>query len=398
MSVSKLCEALVEQEAKNKDQKLKNKDQQGKSKAQEKRNNEQGDASDAKLEIEVFTTTANGKQELKVKANESTAVDGVKVTYFKRITKDHTHYSPNLFSTLKKTISNKQHEPTVIHIHSWWNTVSVFSCWIAKSANVPVVLSPRGMITNYTLGNRNSFIKHIIHHLIGKRLLNYCHIHATSEQEKRDIEGIIKPKSMSVIPNFVRYPEKQPYRAFTTKKELRIISLSRIEEKKGLDILFEALAMINISWKLTIAGSGSSDYSNELLMLANNLGINDKIDWKGHVTDADKFELLSQHDLMVLASHNENFANTVIESLSVGTPVLISEHVGLSDYVLNNKIGWVSKLDSESFADILLKINDNEAQRLQIAQTAPSIIRKDFHLEKIVGQYLDLYKYATEHG
>jgi hypothetical protein len=45
----------------------------------------------AGCEVAVFTTTANGSTELPVKPNITTDIDGVDVTYFKRITKDHTH-------------------------------------------------------------------------------------------------------------------------------------------------------------------------------------------------------------------------------------------------------------------------------------------------------------------
>ena len=47
----------------------------------------------------------------------------------------------------------------------------------------------------------------------------------------------------------------------------------------------------------------------------------------------------------MLPSFNENFANTVIESLAVGTPVLISENVGLKDYIEKNNLGCIFKLN-----------------------------------------------------
>ena len=56
------------------------------------------------LKLEVLTTTANGKSELPVTQNEPVEIDGVKVTYFKRLTKDHTHFSPALLLNLKQKI------------------------------------------------------------------------------------------------------------------------------------------------------------------------------------------------------------------------------------------------------------------------------------------------------
>ncbi|HTE01349.1 MAG TPA: hypothetical protein VK668_18815, partial [Mucilaginibacter sp.] len=46
--------------------------------------------------VEVFTTTANGPVELPVVPDKQTNIDGVPVTYFKRLTKDHSHFSPAL--------------------------------------------------------------------------------------------------------------------------------------------------------------------------------------------------------------------------------------------------------------------------------------------------------------
>ena len=58
----------------------------------------------AKLELQVLTTTANGKSELAVKVGKPLLVDGVFVTYFKRWTRDHSHFSPGLLWGLSKVI------------------------------------------------------------------------------------------------------------------------------------------------------------------------------------------------------------------------------------------------------------------------------------------------------
>ena len=139
-------------------------------------------------ELEVLTTTANGKNELDVVIGEPVLVDAVPVTYFKRLTKDHSHFSPGLLLNLRKEIlhciqddkTSDKDDKLIIHIHAWWNLVSVLSCLVAKWYKIPVVLSPRGMLTTYSFGNRNLFSKRLIHRLIGKQLLKYCHIHALS--------------------------------------------------------------------------------------------------------------------------------------------------------------------------------------------------------------------------
>lgn len=375
MSVAKLCEALAE----------------------------------IKVEVEVLTTTANGKEELPVEANKANFVDGVKVTYFKRLTKDHTHFSPALLLGLRRKIkalypqAQNFNPQLIIHIHAWWNLVSIFSCVIAKWYNVPVMLTPRGMLTDYTATNRNSFPKRIIHAFLGKILLKYCHIHVTSEKEKRDVLSIIKPKSITVIPNLVELEQKQRAKIKakkieenhkdlnTSTKPFKLIFLSRIEEKKGLELLFEALSSLSLAWSLTIAGSGEKDYVESLKLKAKNLKIENSINWVGQIKNEDKFNLLAEHDLMVLISYNENFANVVIESLSVGTPVLLSNEVGLADYVEEKKLGWITDLTPKNITEQLIKSFEAKNSRTIIRKTGPQIIIEDFDSKNLIQKYINLY-------
>src|SRR5687768_15867377 len=63
--------------------------------------------------VYVFTTTANGNKELPVVAGKEHDVDGVKVIYFRRLTKDPTHVSPALWTHLWKNC----HRFDAVHIH-----------------------------------------------------------------------------------------------------------------------------------------------------------------------------------------------------------------------------------------------------------------------------------------
>lgn len=343
------------------------------------------------FDLKVLTTTANGTKELDITTDQPILVDGVNVTYFKRLTKDHSHFSPGLLLKLKRTLRTPDAKH-IIHIHAWWNLVSVLSCWMAKWYKIPVLLSPRGMLTSYTQNNRNSFSKKMLHRLIGKKLLQYCDIHATSEQEKRDILKLIKPKSITVIPNLVNVGHSAWHIAEEQSLVFKLIFLSRIEEKKGLELLFEALSLLDLNWELTIAGSGKDEYISNLKLKAERLSIDKNIHWVGQVTDEKKYELMAKHDILVLTSFNENFANVVIESLSVGTPVLVSDQVGLSDYVLEQQLGWVCQLETNHIKKMILNAFHNQDVRENIRQAAPQIIRRDFNDQTLATRYLELYK------
>ncbi|QXU42324.1 XrtY-associated glycosyltransferase XYAG1 [Pedobacter sp. D749] len=349
-------------------------------------------------QLKVLTTTANGTEELQVNTDTPILIDNVAVSYFKRWTKDHSHFSPQLLLKLRKEILQSQNSNLIIHIHSWWNLVSVLSCLVAKWYKIPVVLSPRGMLTTYTFGNRNSFFKRCIHKVMGNQLLKYCHIHATSNQEKRDVSAIVTPKSIRIVSNLVKLPSKE----LTIENEIsdnknqknffKIIFLSRIEEKKGLELLFEALSLINFPWQLTIGGTGNDDYMRSLKEKAENLKLNDRIIWLGLVSNENKFNLMAEHDLTALTSYNENFANVIVESLGVGTPVLISKFVGLADYVADKNLGWITGLDIEEIKTGIIQAYQDVEKRKKIREIARLLINEDFNDNTLVEQYMEYYQ------
>ncbi len=340
----------------------------------------------AGVDIEVYATTANGLTELPVEANTPTTVDGVKVVYFNRLTKDHTHFSPRLLMSLWRNAKNFN----VVHIHAWWNLVSLFTCLIALYKKVPVIVSPRGTLSSYSFNNRNASIKGLLHKFLGKPMLNKCHIHTTSTREKLAVEALIQPLNVTVLFNFVKLPQTITIIQNTETAVFKIIFLSRIEEKKGLELLIDALKHLTVPYHLTIAGTGDPAYVETLKTMSHTIA--DKITWAGFKTE-DKFQLLAAHDLFVLPSYDENFGNAVIESLSVGTAVLISKNVGLADYVENNNLGWICDNDGVSITNQLNTIIKSKREELtHIRQIAPQIINADFDNSKLVNKYISMYQ------
>jgi glycosyltransferase involved in cell wall biosynthesis len=342
---------------------------------------------------EMFTTTANGNTELPVVPGEQVMVDNVPVTYFKRLTKDHSHFSPALLKRLWKEARNFD----VIHIHAWWNTVSVLSCLVALLRRVPVVISPRGMLSPYSFANRNNRYKRVIHRLLGRTLISRSHIHTTSAYESESIKTLIHPKSLHELPNLVTIGAVPSYTKPISDKELRFIFFSRIEEKKGLDLLLDALPGLNEPYHLTIAGDGAPAYIARLKQQASRLQLDTHITWLGFQS-VNKFSILSEHDLLILPSHDENFANVVIESLSVGTPVLVSKYVGLADYVLENDFGWIWDPKQTSLTAFVRDIIQQRTKFQNIRTTAPEKIHKDFNDIYLARKYVNMYTKIIHEG
>lgn len=335
--------------------------------------------------MRVLTTTANGPAELDVPRGVPQLVNGVEVYYYCRLTKDHSHFSPALLRQV--WLQCRRYD--IVHIHSWWNLAAMLSALLCLLRRKRFVLSPRGMLSPYTLG---SFSKRIFHGWLGCWVVRYGVLHATTEQEAEECLKIVPGWKYFIAPNIIPLPQlpnnpptQQPNNP-TTQQPNHLLFLSRIDPKKGLELLFQALAQTNDH--LLIAGSGDPAYIASLKALAERLGIAGRIEWLGWVEGEEKFRLLAGAELLVLTSHNENFANVVIESLAVGTPVLLSEQVGLSRYVQAKDLGWVTPLDAGAIAAAIGSARADEVKRARIRQQAPAVVREDFEAGKVAGEYL----------
>jgi glycosyltransferase involved in cell wall biosynthesis len=336
-------------------------------------------------QVTVITTTANGKTELPMHNREPKTVAGVQVFYFPRWTKDHSHFSPALLWWLWKNVKRFE----TVHIHSWWNLVVLLSTGVCILRGVRPVLSPRGMLSPFTLKGK---VKPLFHRFLGQKLLGRTVLHATSEQECMENLALISDWQHAVLPNFLDIPRVQNVKKKTNSMAFRLLFLSRIHEKKGLEILFEALAKSPFDWSLTIAGDGDLGYIESLKKLSQNLHISLKINWLGWVNAEERLSVLQEADLLVLPSHNENFANVVIESLAVGTPVLVSKYVGLWAYVAEKKLGWICDTTVESVQEKITEAYAQTSHRQHINATSGDVIQKDFDPSVLVGRYMEIYQ------
>lgn len=339
--------------------------------------------------VHVYTTTANGTTELDVPVSKTVNVDGVQVTYFKRITMDPTHISPALWKSLYVNV----HQYDLVHIHSWWNILVMVAAQICISRNAKVVVAPRGMLSRYIFNSGSSKIKKLIHRTFGRNLLAKTYFHATAQAEYTECIELIPGWKGFVLPNIISLPniaiQHNQNGAFT------LIFLSRIHPKKGLEILIQALSKVNFDIVLKIAGNGDDDYINSLKRLASEAGVANKIEWLGWLDRNQKFIELMNADLFTLISLNENFANVVVESLHMGTAVLVSEDVALSSFVKEQDMGWVCSLKTESVVEQLKEAHSQVMKLKSIRKRGREIIEQSFSEQRLIEAYVENYEKNT---
>ncbi len=336
-------------------------------------------------EVMVYTTVANGLDDLKVEQGITYLIEGVSVRYFNRWTKGHSNFSPSLLKAFQKDILYFD----VVHIHSWWNLVTVPAMFICRLKGITPILSPRGSVSGYTFTHRRNKPKRLFHFLSGKKLLEQAIIHSTSVKEDLDIAQFIHNKKRYVIPNLLDLPDKV-YGVHEESPYLKMIFLGRIDPAKNLELLFKVLTNdFPLPFQLNIIGEGHVEYAKKLKSFTSD---HKEIKWLGGIDGIEKYKLLAESDILVLPSHTENYGNVVLESLSQGTPVLVSKNVGSKQYILEHRLGWEVDGNEKEWRNKIEEIWENKTERDEIRLRAPGCISNDFKKENLVKSYIRMYE------
>jgi glycosyltransferase involved in cell wall biosynthesis len=116
-------------------------------------------------------------------------------------------------------------------------------------------------------------------------------------------------------------------------RELRILWLARIYPRKGLHLTLAALGQVDkrVRFHLDIMGDGPSGHLVPSWIAE--AGLQDRVTWHGSVPyDTTRAAYLG-HDLFMLCSLRDTYANQYLESMALGLPILTLDHHGAADFI-----------------------------------------------------------------
>lgn len=113
-----------------------------------------------------------------------------------------------------------------------------------------------------------------------------------------------------------------------------VLFLGRLTLQKGPDYFLRAAKrVIEKNRKVLFVISGSGDMEAQVLEMTADLGITSNVIFTGFLSGADRHDMYTAADLFVMPSVSEPFGITPLESMKLGTPVLISKQSGVSEVV-----------------------------------------------------------------
>lgn len=280
-------------------------------------------------------------------------------------------------ASITNIINNTEHD--ILYLNSFFDPIftifPLLSRRIGKLKSRPVILASRGEFTKGALSLKKW--KKFSYILLAKILGLYGNIlwHASSKFESNDINKIMKRLDPEIVtaPNIPKYLNSLNYNDIKTRdlsEPLKICFLGRISPVKNLDYALHVLSEVKKPVLFNIYGPMEDNhYWSKCLNIIKLLPSNVEVNYKGSIENIAVPLMLSKHDLFFLPTKGENFGHVILEAMSSGTPILISNTTpwrNLEKY----GIGWDISLKSpEAFTAAIEKaalIDQNGYKKLRI--------------------------------
>lgn len=226
------------------------------------------------------------------------------------------------FLQLKKIVRDQQIDKIlIIGLYSYSFNILP---WLFLRNSIKII-SVRGMLHPEAL-KLKSYKKYFFLFFI--RLFHYhkkVDFHATDDVERNHIFNALgKKMKVSVAGNFIN---SFPKYNVTPKLsgQLKLITIALVSPMKNHLLILKALAYCKADIEFHIVGSiKDKEYWDECKFVIQQLPVNIKVLYHGHVHHHDINRYLDGANVMILPSKSENFGHAMIESLLAGIPIITS--------------------------------------------------------------------------
>ena len=230
----------------------------------------------------------------------------------------------------------------VAHFHGLWQRNFPALARECKRRGIPYVVSPHGMLEPWAR-RKKWWKKWPYFQLVEKRwIAGAACVLATAKPEADRLTHFFLRSRIESLPLGLTADKRPDYAAARARlgwsaDETVLLFLSRIHEKKGLDLLLTALAELHGrvlgATRLVIVGPEEQhDYAAKCRdFIARNAARLPRTDWIGAVWGGDRWSYFQGADLFCLPTHSENFGLAVLEACQVGTPALTTTETPWAD-------------------------------------------------------------------
>lgn len=226
---------------------------------------------------------------------------------------------------------------------------SILPVYLLKSSEKQVIIAARGMLNPQAFSVK-PFKKKLFLKLMNlTKFYKKVTFHATNEDEATFIRKAVKVyKEIKVAPNLHRKIQTVKFKKIAKNDIVRFVSVARVAKEKGTLTALQALAQVENDSEIIYEIFGpiyDHEYWKKCQEVINKLPHNIKVNYKGSIAGNNVPALLQNYHFFMMPSEGENFGHGILEALTAGRPVLISNRTPWKN-LESKEIGWDCALNT----------------------------------------------------
>lgn len=213
----------------------------------------------------------------------------------------------------------------------------------------------------------------------------------------------IEPETVEIVHLGLETDEFQPAPRSAATGPARILSIGRLVEKKGYEILIEAcrlLAAQDVEFQCQIVGAGPR--ANALQAQIERAGLRDKINLLGAKDQTQILKLYQSSDIFALPcvsarrGDQDGMPYVLIEAMACGLPVVTTPLAGIPDLVQHHSTGLlVQQRDVAGLTAALQQLIVDEELRRRLGAQARQKILQEFQIQPNTAKLAAIFRQVT---
>ena len=277
----------------------------------------------------------------------------------------------------------RRQKPDLVLVQGIWSAIALYGR-LCVALDVPVIVSPRGMLDKWILARRPG-VKKIHAALVERPLMRRAFVHALNEPERAATLSFMPSlaERIFVVPNGIP-PAEAPAEG---ERREGALYLGRLHSKKQVTELIDAWSRLpgTAKQRLTVAGWGDPSYTAAVEQAARAA---ERVDFAGPLYGEAKSQALKRARFFILPSQSEGLPMAVLEAIQHGCIPVITRECNLPE-LFRDGIAMEIARDFHDFEQVMVRALGMPEDEMKRASAAASSYSQRYLWTEIAGKMLE---------